>query len=356
MASSESTSDYVTNDYHIQTSTIFWQLKRFDFTRKREGKVVIENKNISPSQHPCKLDLSLAIDERNTQTNVVQSILRVRLYNVNGPKTKFLITVYLESSQTGHVDESFGTKDVNLTFQDEETATFLLPPFKYSSRDIRTTLNSHLKDNILTVKIKIEGYNEICKVENITLKIDEKNLYCNEKFIELYKKQELVDTTFFVGQEKQVLRAHSVILAAACPYFLSMFSTCKMKEKNTLEVDLSDDLDITFQVFQGFLDCVYGVKKVEQMSDIIMELAVLADKYDCCQLHKQCESLLCESLQKDNVLTRLVFAHRYNYKLLKEKSFRLLPKYGSHLEDFTGVKELVHHPELMGELIINLSK
>lgn len=135
----------------------------------------------------------------------------------------------------------------------------------------------------------------------------------------LYEKQLMCDVILVTAEGKK-LKAHSVILAMVSPYFLAMFTKEDSKESTPRIVDLTNDTNISFEVCQGFLDYVYGVKSVSDLKNIVMELFILANKYGIPILNYACESFLCDNLTHTNVAKLLLFSHKNDCILLKQKA------------------------------------
>ncbi|KAJ8674425.1 hypothetical protein QAD02_005687 [Eretmocerus hayati] len=301
------------SDCKVITSVVPWQLKNWDITKRRRDIIAFEN--ISLTAHSCKFNLSLCLDAEHD--NIKQdeiSTLNVKLHHSNGLRSKFFVTVYLE-------------KKIN----------------KFSYACVMQPADLVTNEFI-----------EIKKIVDGTVEPEEKNILDLSLLSEYYKNQTLVDVTIIVGPKKQHLYAHAVVLAIACPYFSSMLNGSNMKEQNTHIIDLSADPDITYDLFKGFLDYVYGIRKLEEMSTLTRELFILADKYNFVRLRHECDKMLCASLSKDNLTSLLIFAHQYNFELLEKKALDLARNCGMLWKDAEGLDQLLSNPKLAVELLQNL--
>lgn len=132
-----------------------------------------------------------------------------------------------------------------------------------------------------------------------------------------YEKQELCDVTFVINDNK--IKAHTFVLALASTYFHAMFIQDTKENKDRL-VNFSDDPDINSEVFRGFLDFIYNIKKISELKRIALELLILADKFDVKVLQKSCEQYLAKIIDKSNVAKILYLSSKHNCTFLKQRA------------------------------------
>ncbi|KAJ8673567.1 hypothetical protein QAD02_004829 [Eretmocerus hayati] len=338
----------LTTGSKVTTTVIPWQIQQWDFTRRRRDKITFDN--ICPAQHSFECSFSFCINSvKNEHCWMVQSLFEVKLSSNNGLKSKLFVTVFLKNDASKYPPFTADIEPVDLPSNHTEVLRFNLPILE---RGQYNDLERYVENNSLTIYTKIEEFIEIKKVVDDVVLPSERIMLQTDVFGEFFKSRAFTDVLFIVGRTKQQFHAHAVILAAVCPYFSSMLNGSNMKEQKTRTVDLSSDSDISVEAFQGFLDYVYGIKKVQDMSDIVKDLAVLADKYNFSQLIQACDRVLCESLCEDNVVSLLGFAYRYKFKLLKKKTLNLAISCGIKSENFSGNDDV---SELLRDLLCSLS-
>lgn len=111
-----------------------------------------------------------------------------------------------------------------------------------------------------------------------------------EEFVD---NSELSDVTFII--EGQRIPAHKTILSMRSPVFSAMFRS-DMIEKNQNEVNVED---VSANVFIEFLRFLYTAR-VNNLAQIAVDLFILADRYLCEDLKKQCMRVFKETLCVDN--------------------------------------------------------
>ena len=220
--------------------------------------------------------------------------------------------------------------------QQDVTTFFLLPPqeqYIYNNR-FHKGLREFQDNDTLTFKCIIKEIRESCTAEKSIITIpDYKMKMATDMFTSLYRNSELFDVTFIISDEE--IQAHTVVLAAICPYFRKMFSS-GMKEQRERTVDFSNDSEITPKVLRGLLDYIYGVKSVEELKDIASDLLILALKFDIADLKTCCEFIVSNRINKTNMASTLFFAHKYDLKILKEKALSISKM---HINDLKASKE-----------------
>lgn len=121
------------------------------------------------------------------------------------------------------------------------------------------------------------------------------------------------DMILSVGESE--LPVHKAILAARSPVFGAMFahsSTREVQEGRVLIEDAQKEAVVSFirYLYTGL------IPPNEQLTD---ELLALADKYEVPLLKDACDLMLTHSLNVENVLTLLCFAHLHDASLLRNK-------------------------------------
>lgn len=121
---------------------------------------------------------------------------------------------------------------------------------------------------------------------------------------------EFGDVTIHVGGK--ALQAHKDILAARSSVFAGMFSS-KMMEASTNSITVCD---FQYETIHAVLKHVYyGMTEVDGVD--VLDLFKAADKYDFTVLRRDCEQLLCDNIDMDNVIDLMDISKRYNATLLK---------------------------------------
>ncbi|KAJ8674386.1 hypothetical protein QAD02_005648 [Eretmocerus hayati] len=346
------------SDFHVRSTNLCWDIRKFGCMSTSVNTLQFD-KTVTLMKHSCKCDLHLSTDVEPHEKipDHQKSLLKIKLYSYEGRGAMILVSVILrDSSQNAQITSE--KKSWDLTSTNEVNLEFWLPPkksrpaYRYSGF---VFLSDFAYSGTLTIHILFEEYVEVNRSEKkspiSSSEIIPKSL---GNFSEMYKQQSLVDVVFMFPGNKS-LYAHSVILANACTYFNSMFTTSNMQERKTRKVNLTNDDDVTFDIFKAFLDYLYGVKELKEIDDMVKDLSILADKYDYPKLHGECENFLCDSVHKSNVASLLVFAHKYNYQSLRQTIFQFVKTHGMNafkeLDDF---KEVCQNPKLLNELISSI--
>ncbi|XP_065203295.1 speckle-type POZ protein-like [Planococcus citri] len=112
---------------------------------------------------------------------------------------------------------------------------------------------------------------------------------CAQDFEKLFNDDDFSDVIIDVGGKKYP--AHKAILAARCPVFKAMFKNDSSKNEQNCVIEIKD---IDENIFQEVLRYIY-TGKVENLSDIALELMIVAQKYDLGPLKKACLNALSAS-------------------------------------------------------------
>lgn len=215
---------------------------------------------------------------------------------------------------------------------------------------INESLRSYLVNDTLTFLCELEDVRAISNTCKSTATTSDWQIQVPmNKFGRLFENRQLCDVTFVIGSVK--IPAHTVVLSAVSSYFLAMFGASGMKEKLERIVDLSNDSDVDVEVFQGFLNCIYGLKRVDEMKDMALDLIVLAHKYDVKELQSSCESFLCDSMGKASAAACLLIANKYNFELLKERALWFAKIYVDSVKASDEFSEICKDVDLMRLLL-----
>ena len=209
-------------------------------------------------------------------------------------------------------------------------------------------LKNYVENDTLTLVCIVKDLRESYTAEKPIAVPDCKMKKTTYKFTSLYQNNQLFDVTFITGNER--IQAHAVVLAATCPYFDKMFNS-GMKEQRERTVDFSKDGEITPKILRGLLDYIYGVKSVEELKDIAHSLLTLALKFDIEELKKPCEFFVSDGINQINMASTLLFAHKYNLNILKEKALRISKMYINDLKGSKEFVEICQHVDLVKELM-----
>ena len=137
-----------------------------------------------------------------------------------------------------------------------------------------------------------EGSKE--KVEN-KIHIDDAILLSNH-LSQLVNSEQMSDVTFIVGQEKQMIFAHRVILAARSPVFAAMLYG-GLRESHEREILVPN---IRPAVFRSMLEYIYGGKTVIN-TETAVELLAASNQYEILNLVKKCGERIRRALSVDTV-------------------------------------------------------
>jgi len=132
----------------------------------------------------------------------------------------------------------------------------------------------------------------------------------NKGFLELLQTGELADVDVIVGG--RTFNCHKAILGAKSPFFKAAF-VHDMKEKATGTMTIDG---IESETFSDMLVYIYGgnIERIEEKSD---KLLAASDQYVLNHLKRQCEELLCKSLNISNCLDLLILADLHSTEILK---------------------------------------
>jgi len=132
---------------------------------------------------------------------------------------------------------------------------------------------------------------------------------------DLRKNKELCDITI-VSLEGEHHHVHSIMLAAASPVFKVML-TKDYKESNSKIIHLHD---VTSYLIECFVSCIYEEECSVITNDNVMEIFILADRYEIKELSNYCEDRIILNIDINNCLEILRLGGQYNSNKLIDKS------------------------------------
>lgn len=138
-----------------------------------------------------------------------------------------------------------------------------------------------------------------------------------EDLAKLMHDESSCDVTFIVGEERERIRAHKLILGARSDVFLTMFnSPMRQGQEEGMEVVQ----DTQPEVFRALLHFVYTgeLRARDDTPEMSQHLLRAADFFRLDRLRLMCERRLCEKVDASNVSTTLVLADMHNAQQLKQ--------------------------------------
>ncbi|EAT38331.1 AAEL009769-PA [Aedes aegypti] len=143
------------------------------------------------------------------------------------------------------------------------------------------------------------------------------------------------DVTFLVGEKRQPIYAHKLLLIIASEYFNAMFNG-NFKESTSGEIEVSDvEPDIFLEILR-FIYC----GKVRLTIENVLEIYVHAQKYMLNELRRRTIRVLEKHIDSDNVLKIFAQNRLYEFSFINEKCLTLIrknPLTYFHHEDFSAL-------------------
>ncbi|XP_043197355.1 uncharacterized protein LOC122367893, partial [Amphibalanus amphitrite] len=124
------------------------------------------------------------------------------------------------------------------------------------------------------------------------------------------------------GQQETVLLAHGPVVAARSSW-LRRVLTSGMKESIDRQVSICDASPAIFRSMLEFVYCGH-VTPENWPPEQLMELLVLADRYELDDLKHSCEALLETHIDEDSVCCLLSIAEQYNARKLKSSALEFV--------------------------------
>ncbi|KAF6993770.1 hypothetical protein CFC21_010610 [Triticum aestivum] len=140
-----------------------------------------------------------------------------------------------------------------------------------------------------------------------------------EHFRELLEKEEEADVVFEV--EGEVFPAHKIVVAGRSPVFKAqLFGPMSDRAKQRITVE-----DMQPAVFKALLHFIYtdSLPSMEKLDgdegkEMVKHLLVAADRYAMERMKVMCESILCKSLDVENVTATLALADQHHCSNLRD--------------------------------------
>jgi len=174
-------------------------------------------------------------------------------------------------------------------------------------------------------------------------------LKVQDDFLKMLEEPTNSDVTFLVGGER--ILAHKNILSARSKYFKAMFGA-EVKENILNEVDIPD---VKPQVFKGLLQFLYSGLPPKNLSEISLDLLVVADKYCVEEIEDICETNVCDNLDADNVIDALLVADKIDNEAVMDDA---RDAFRGHIDsiDRNAMKKLIDSPDLVLDLLEHFCK
>lgn len=118
-----------------------------------------------------------------------------------------------------------------------------------------------------------------------------------------------------IDEEKTIIKAHRVIVAARCDWFRRALLS-GMREAIDKRITIHDTSPFLFRIF---LEYLYSgrLKQNTLNTDQLAELLLLSDRYEVDSLKQVCEHALHSSIDQESVLYFLSMADQFNALILK---------------------------------------
>ena len=164
---------------------------------------------------------------------------------------------------------------------------------------------------------------------------------------ELFLSKEFSDVSIIIGQN--YFRAHKLVLSARVPYFKRLFLS-GMRESQTGQIEITD-VDVIR--FYHVLKFIYSGEFPEDLGQFSESYLQIADKYGIEDLKLACSASLKSQLQPENVIQTMILADMHQCHPLKNKCVRAFTEWKRDVAR-SDIAELVHHPQLMLECLLQL--
>ncbi|XP_055532027.1 BTB/POZ domain-containing protein 6-B-like isoform X2 [Wyeomyia smithii] len=143
------------------------------------------------------------------------------------------------------------------------------------------------------------------------------------------------DVTFLVGEKRQPIYAHKLLLIIASEYFNAMFNG-NFKESSSEQIEV---LDMEADIFLDILRFIY-CGKVRMTVENALEIYVHAQKYMLNELRRRAVSFLEKHINACNALKIFAQNRQYEFSFINEKCLALIrrnPLGFFHSDDFCGL-------------------
>jgi len=168
--------------------------------------------------------------------------------------------------------------------------------------------------------------------------------------LELLHTGDLADVDVVVGEK--TFRCHKAILGAKSPFFKAAFMH-DMREKATGRITISSDIE--GDTVQDMLTHLYG-GRIENMEEKAGKLLAASDQYDLRHLKRECEELVCRSLNIANCLDLLVLADLHSTDILKPHVVRFVVENSREMVTQDKWREkITAYPEVFADVFSELA-
>jgi len=183
------------------------------------------------------------------------------------------------------------------------------------------------------------------------LQSSESNLKVHDDYLRLLNEATNADVAFVVQGER--IMAHKGVLSTRSDYFSNMFRS-DVKENTTNEVLVPD---VKPKVFKAMLEFLYSGLPPKNLSDVALDLLVIADKYCVGEMKEFSQKSILDNIRADNVADVLLIAHRIGDEVLKTRAKVAFRGYSDAFKpSSSAIKRLQTNPLLVGELLLHFCK
>lgn len=192
--------------------------------------------------------------------------------------------------------------------------------------DTNETIIILIKITIMTISDSISPPNPTALPPVTLSKCDylPRNILANFKC--MFDRKAFCDVSLVLGDK--TFYAHKAVLAAQSTVFAAMFLN-DMKEQKDNKVEI---VDRDVEVFEHFLNYLYG-KEVTELEKMVGDMIAIADFYDVPDLKNKCESIMVESLTRNNVVEYVILADKFNCRKLVNVALRLIRNSATIMEE-----------------------
>ncbi|XP_076252355.1 uncharacterized protein LOC143191312 isoform X3 [Rhynchophorus ferrugineus] len=191
-----------------------------------------------------------------------------------------------------------------------------------------------------------QGFRELNLIKSLCIPPRVQDSLLSKNSVELFVNQTDTDMEFEVigdtkepsgdgeipsATERQIFKAHRVIVAARCDWFRRALLS-GMKEAINKKIEIHDTNPTIFKLF---LEYLYGgnLQKKDLSMEQLLELLLLSDRYEMDTLKNTCEYFLKSSIETDTALYLLGVADQYNANILKRRCIRYIADHNELTEN-----------------------
>uniref|UniRef100_K3X2J0 BTB domain-containing protein n=1 Tax=Globisporangium ultimum (strain ATCC 200006 / CBS 805.95 / DAOM BR144) TaxID=431595 RepID=K3X2J0_GLOUD len=172
---------------------------------------------------------------------------------------------------------------------------------------------------------------------------------------QLYLSGDGSDITFEVGPEKEILRAHRLILTARCEIFYAMFRPGAMRESEAGAVRIEDHSpDMVSKMLEFiYTNRVADIGKLN--SNQLVDLLTLSEQYLLLPLKHLCEVAAQDVLSVSNIGRFLCAAEKFNAAFLKEYCISFFVDHMQEIIDDENFRDEIENCPLIALTILRAS-